>query len=292
MRCSDHKTHTNFPEAPAASARRGAAKSAKAQWLEAIYDKYHRPEFRGTDPIDVLENYPQPADREIVGLVAASLAYGNVKAILSGVRDVLSRLGGSPHRYLLDHTPAPIAKDFHGFRYRVTAGSEMAGLLIGTKRLIEEHGTLNACFVGHLSPDDRDVVPALGGFVRELCTASGRDLYHLLPHPERGSACKRLMLYLRWMVRRDAIDPGGWSGVHPSQLVIPLDTHMHRMALRLRLTRRRQPNLATAVEVTDSLRRFAPDDPLRYDFALTRPGILKISFVHASRSRIGVPGTM
>jgi len=272
---SPYKTHTSFPEPRAGASRRGAAKEATARWLEAIYDKYHRPQFRGLDPIDVLEKYNDPADREIVGLLAAVLAYGNVKAILGGIRDAIARLGDSPHGQLLDRCPNSISDQFRGFRYRVTSDVQMAGLLVGIRRLVQEHGSLNASFLHHLSPGDSDVVPALSGFVRELCLASGQELYHLLPHPERGSACKRLMLYLRWMVRCDAIDPGGWSGLRPSQLVIPLDTHMHQMALRLRLTRRRQANLRTALEITQAFRRFAPDDPLRYDFALTRPGILR-----------------
>jgi len=273
---SPYKTHTSFPEPQAGASRRGAAKEATARWLETIYDKYHRPQFRGLDPIDVLEGYRDSADREIVALLAAALAYGNVKAILRGVREALSRLGRQPHRQLLHDSPGDISGRFCDFRYRVTSDSQMAGLLIAVRHVLQEHGSLNACFLRHLAPGDRDVVPALGGFVQELCFASGRDLYHLLPHPQRGSACKRLMLYLRWMVRRDAIDPGGWTGIHPSQLIVPLDTHMHAMALRLGLTLRRHASLRTAIEVTEGLRRFAPQDPLRYDFALTRPGILRI----------------
>jgi len=117
------------------------------------------------------------------------------------------------------------------------------------------------------------LLPALGRFVDELCSAAGGLDDHLLPRPERGSACKRLNLWLRWMVRRDAVDPGGWTGVSPAQLVVPLDVHMHRICRALGLTRREAADLRTAVEITDAFRSFAPDDPVRYDFALTRLGI-------------------
>lgn len=279
-----YKVHTIFSDPAGGTPHSGAAiltprRADRARSLELLYEKYHRPEFRGLDPIIALDEHEAIADREIIGLIAAALAYGNVKAILRGVDGVIGRMGQSPYRYVVDTPARSLRRDFHGFRYRVTSADDMSGLLIGVKRIIETHGGINACFAGHVREGDQTVVPALGGFVEELCAASECRLYHLVPHPERGSACKRLMLYLRWMVRRDTVDPGGWVGVHPRQLVIPLDTHMHRMALRLRLTERRQPNLRTAIEVTQTLRRYAPDDPLRYDFALTRPGILRAPFV-------------
>ena len=227
------------------------------------------------DPISALDAFPSVRDREIVGLIAALLAYGNVKAILGGIDNALARLG-PPRASLESMTEKKLLASFRSFRYRVTSGEELGALLVGVRLVIREHGSLNACFLTNLSPGDEDVVLALGGFVEELQSAAGRDLRHLLPHPARGSACKRLMLYLRWMVRRDAIDPGGWTGVSPSQLVVPLDVHLHRVARSLRLTSRRQPNLRTALEVTRALKRHRPDDPLRYDFALTRPGILRV----------------
>jgi uncharacterized protein (TIGR02757 family) len=268
MRLLRRNTHRGLPEAPGSAAVR--------QWLEQIYRDYHRPQFRGLDPIDALGRYVDPAERELVGLIAACLAYGNVKSILRGIGDVLTRLGAEPRAWLAKHSAGDVRAAMANFRYRVTGGQAMAALLIGARHVIESHGSLNACFTRRLAADDPNVVPALGAFVDELCIAGGHHLYHLLPHPSRGSACKRMMLYLRWMVRCDRIDPGGWTGVRPAQLIVPLDTHLHRMALHLKLTRRRQPNLRTAIEVTEALRRFDPRDPLRYDFALTRPGILRV----------------
>ena len=144
-------------------------------------------------------------------------------------------------------------------------------MLFSAKRVIERYGSLQACFAAGLNGDDT-VLPALSSFTKELALSGGLS-NGLLPSPAGGSACKRLNLFLRWMVRRDDVDPGGWDGVPASKLIVPLDTHMHRIGLALGLTGRRQADLRTAAEITAAFRAIAPDDPVRYDFALTRLGI-------------------
>jgi uncharacterized protein (TIGR02757 family) len=145
-------------------------------------------------------------------------------------------------------------------------------MLYGAKRAIERYGSLRECFCQGLRADDETVIPALIAFVRELSSVCPRPST-LLPSVEAGSPCKRLNLFLRWMVRRDAVDPGGWEEVQASRLVVPLDTHMHRISLRLGLTTRKQASLRTALEVTSAFRSIEPDDPVRYHFCLTRLGI-------------------
>ncbi|MFA7236429.1 MAG: TIGR02757 family protein [Phycisphaeraceae bacterium] len=251
--------------------------------LDALYRRFHHRRFVHTDPLQLLYLYDAPADREIVGLVAALLAYGNVKAILTGTRNALLPLNPRPHLFLLEHSPDQIRRCFADFRYRVTPGSQLAGLLIAVRTQLLQHGSLHHAFARHLRSDHETVLPAAGSWVDELADASGgvggagAPLDHLLPHPARGSACKRLMLYLRWMVRNDRVDVGSWSDVSPALLVAPVDTHLFAMARRFNWTQRKQANLATALEITTALRRFAPRDPLRYDFALTRPGIMRIT---------------
>lgn len=242
--------------------------------LEHLYATYHRREHVHLDPLVTLYRYDDVPEREVAGLIAALLAYGNVKAILRGIEAALARMDHFPRAYLLRTPPRQILRDFADFRYRVTGPRAMAAFLLGVRQALLTHDGLEACFASHLHASDQTVVPALQSFVRDLSLTDDKALYHFLPDPARGSACKRLMLYLRWMVRKDAIDPGGWSCVRPGQLVIPLDTHVQHMAIVLRLTRRRQADMKTAMEVTQSLRSIRPDDPLRYDFALTRPGIL------------------
>lgn len=244
----------------------------QGRWLDRLVRDYHHARFIAPDPLERVRAYADPADREVVGLIASSLAYGNVKAILRGVREVEARLGEQPARAVVDSTPAQLRRRFADFRYRVTAGEQLASLLAAARRMIRREGSLHHSFAaaGALAGDDG--VEAAGRWVQRMHAAAG-PLPHLLPHPAQGSACKRLFLYLRWMVRCDAIDPGGWSRVSPRLLVAPIDTHMHTVARRLGWTVRKQANLATALEVTAALRRHCPEDPLRYDFALTRPGI-------------------
>jgi len=162
---------------------------------------------------------------------------------------------------------------FADLRYRVTPGRTIAGLLAAVRRVQAAHGDLESAFVAHDDPAATTVLSGLAGLVDELQSASPVPLDHLLPDPRRGSACKRPCLMLRWLVRRDEIDPGGWSRVDPARLVMPVDTHVQQAARRRRWTRRRTVGLATALDVTALLAVLAPEDPLRWDFAITRPGI-------------------
>lgn len=253
----------------------GTAKSFKGnpkEKLEALYSAYNRRCYVHPDPLEFLYGFPDPLDVEIVGILASSLAYGNVKQILRSVSLVLTKMGACPSAFLLNSPFNGIAGTFSDFKHRFTTGEDLARLLWGLRLVIKRHGSLQKCFMSRLRHDDRTVIPALSAFVAELFPG-GCDF--LIPTPGKGSACKRLNLFLRWMVRRDDVDPGGWDGVSPSKLLVPLDTHMHRIALRLGLTERRPADLQTAVEITEAFRKLSPQDPVRYDFVLTRFGIRK-----------------
>ncbi|MCD6405663.1 MAG: TIGR02757 family protein [Planctomycetes bacterium] len=239
--------------------------------LEALYQRYNRREFVHPDPLEFLYDYEDPGDREVAGLVASSLAYGRVRQILRSVGKVLERMP-APARFVTDTGPDELRCTFADFRHRFTTGEEMAALLAGAGRLIRACGSLEKCFVEGYRDSDDSTAPALTAFAGRLREAAGLE-GHLLPSPSAGSACKRLHLFLRWMVRRDAVDLGCWSGVPASKLVIPLDTHMMTICRGLGLTSRRQASLKTAMETTRAFRQFAPDDPVKYDFALTRLGI-------------------
>ncbi len=239
--------------------------------LDGLYARYNRREFVHPDPLEFLYAYPEVDDREVAALVASALAYGRVAQILRSVGSVLRELGPHPARFVDDAEPSALRRTFAGFRHRFTAGEDLAALLAAAQQVRARHGSLGACFASGLNGGG--VVPALTVFAEELSDAAGGALGRLLPSPEQGSACKRLCLFLRWMVRRDAVDPGGWTAVSPSVLIVPLDVHMHRVSLALGLTQRKQADLRTAVEATDGFRSMAPDDPVRYDFALTRLGI-------------------
>jgi len=240
--------------------------------LDELYAKYNRRRFVHPDPLEFLYCYEDPGDREVVGMIASSLAYGRVAHILKSVSAVLGVLGPSPASFLDRASRRKLLNALAGFEHRFTTGPELAALLFGIGRVRERHGSLAGCFEAGMDSGE-DLRAPLSAFVAELTAAAGEPLLHLIPSPERGSACKRLNLFLRWMVRRDAVDPGGWDGVPRSMLLVPLDTHMHRVGRALGFTRRAQADWRTAAEVTAAFKALAPDDPVRYDFSLTRLGI-------------------
>jgi uncharacterized protein (TIGR02757 family) len=240
--------------------------------LEGIYRQYHQRAYVHPDPLTFLYAWDRLRDREIVGLVAASLAYGRVAQILKSVSAVLEIIGPSPYRFVTHVTLKAMRKQFAGFRHRFADGDQMAALLYAAGRVIRQFGSLENGLADGLAPDGKDLHAALGHLYRQL-TRGRRHPGHLLPDPGKASACKRLHLYLRWMVRRDAIDPGGWRCVAPSDLIVPLDTHMYTVGRRLGFTCRRQADLRTALEITAGFRKICPEDPVRYDFSLTRLGI-------------------
>jgi uncharacterized protein (TIGR02757 family) len=241
--------------------------------LEALYHRYNQREFVHPDPLQFLYHYEGLCDREVAAFVASSLAYGRVAQILKSVSFVLERMRPSPSIFLTHASAEAIGKTFAGFKHRFTTGEKLCAMLVAIKGILERHGSLGACFSAGLGDDDQTILPALCAFTRELTGKASGRLDHLVPSPVGGSACKRLNLFLRWMVRQDGVDPGGWDNVPQSKLIVPVDIHMHRICLLLGLTTRKQANMATALEITESFRAFAPDDPVRYDFSLTRLGI-------------------
>jgi len=240
--------------------------------LERLYRLYNHRRYVHPDPLEFLYPWRDPLDREVVGLLAACLAYGRVRQILDSVAGVLHRLE-SPAKVVRESSLASLQKRLSGFRHRFTTGEAVGWLLHGAGRQIERHGSLQKCFCAGLKEEDSKVLPALEAFVAALADERTNEGYWVLPRPAAGSACKRLHLFLRWMVRRDKVDPGGWERVPASKLIVPLDVHMHRIGRALGWTQRKQAGVRAALDVTNALRSICPSDPLRYDFALTRLGI-------------------
>ncbi len=237
--------------------------------LEKIYKKYNRRKYVSPDPLEFLYKYIKEQDVEIVGLIAASLAYGRVAQILKSVNIILEKLSPSPKEFLIKEKKLKLL--FKNFKHRFTTGDDIAEMLEGVKKVINKYGSLHNCFANGYSEKADSIVPALSTFVVEI-KGTKKDAY-LLPSPEKGSACRRLNLFLRWMVRKDNVDPGGWGKVSKSKLIIPLDTHMFNIAGILGLTNRKQAGLKTAIEITNAFKKICPNDPVKYDFALTRFGI-------------------
>ena len=250
--------------------KRIASLAAWKTELDRLYARYNRREFVSPDPLELVYRYATGRDREIAGLLAALLAYGSVRQIVDSASDVLARMENRPCTFLEKSTSKDLQEAFQGFRHRWTAGRDVVALLLGIKSAAARFGSLEASFVAGFLPGHDTVLPALAAWVQMLRRAGGATPRDLLSCPQRGSACKRLNLFLRWMVRKDDVDPGLWSGVPASKLVIPLDLHMHRIGLSWGLTKRKSADLKAALEMTVAFRSVSPDDPVRYDFALTR----------------------
>ncbi len=250
-----------------------------AAFLEDIYHVCNVEARLRRDPLAIVKRYPEPADREIAALVCSTLAFGSVDLIMRACEAALSPLGLHPAAALAAMGEGDAAAAWASFQYRFCFPKDMIALMTSARRALAEDGSLEALFL----KGDRggeDLVEALGAFVRAfkaLGRAGGSDgglRENLLPDPARGSACKRLFLFLRWLVREDGIDPGGWPHVGRSRLVVPLDLHMLRVcSVRLGFISSPTANLRNALAATRAFRLYSPEDPVKYDFALTRPGI-------------------
>jgi uncharacterized protein (TIGR02757 family) len=249
--------------------------------LDELYRRYDD-RLLDPDPLQLVRAQTTAADREVVGLVASGLAFGNVLQIKRSIAAVLSSLGPRPAEALDALDARELARRLRRFRHRWLEGRDVACLLVFARQMRASHGSIEAFLAEGLSDEDPDVGPALVSFSMRALDLDHEGLYrgqrlparagvrYFFPSPSGGSACKRLNLYLRWMVRHDGVDLGVWRRPSPRQLVLPLDTHTHAIARRLRFTRYRSPGWAMAVDITRRLRRFDPEDPVKYDFALYR----------------------
>jgi len=240
--------------------------------LEALYRRYNRRAYVTGDPLELLYRFDNAKDREVAGMVAALLAYGRASQIVRSAELVLGRMTDRPGKYLRNAKPAELDRKFADFVYRIWTGRELVALLRGMRGVIRSHGSLADCFAASVG-DQEDLLCGLKAFVDEIAIKGGGRCGSLLPDPAKGSACKRLHLFLRWMVRKDRVDPGGWDSISAAKLIVPLDVHMHRIGVALGATARKSADLVAAREITSAFRRICPDDPVRYDFALTRLGI-------------------
>lgn len=241
--------------------------------LDSIYLNYNKREYVNPDPLLFLYNYSKRKDREIAGFIAACCAYGRVEMIMKIVDQVLTKLTPSPFDYLLNHTEKDIADDFKGFKYRFAKDVHLVNLLWGIRDVITRFSSLENCFSTGLSPDHETVIPGLTFLFEQI--SENRETGHLFADPKKKSACKRSHLFLRWMIRKDLVDPGGWGKATPAQLIVPLDTHMYKTGVMLGFTKRKSQDIKTALEITKGFKAVLPEDPVKYDFCLTRFGIRK-----------------
>lgn len=245
--------------------------------LERLYREFDYPARVERDAIQFPLRYPDPRDREVVGLLTACLAYGRVDLFGRAVEAALGAMGPAPAAFVADFDPGRDGGRFAGFRYRFNRPRDLVAFCVACRQVLERHGTLEKCF---LAGDDggETIAPALERFARAFLDADlagvfprgrpSRGYRHLFPLPSAGGPCKRLLLFLRWMVRREPPDLGLWAGVSPARLLVPVDTHVENMSRAIGLTRRRSRTWRMAEEITARLALIDPEDPVKYDFAL------------------------
>ena len=238
--------------------------------LDTVYAAYHRPEYIYPDPLAPVRTYSDVRDREVAGLIASSLAVGRVDLILKAIDQVLSPLGPHPAETLAVLSSEKLQDQYKSFVYRFFKYREISSFLYAIGEALRQYGSLEALFMeGYRG----DMLAGISHFMTFIQEYSQGCCGILITPPEKGSACKRFALFLRWMVRQDSVDPGGWTRVPKRDLLVPVDTHMHDIATRLGFTSRKAGDLKTAREITASFAQYDPADPVRYDFSLTRLGI-------------------
>ena len=254
--------------------------------LDAFLADFARERGVSNDPVQFVHRYDDPRDREVAAFIVSAFAYGNVKSILATANRALSFLGPKPAQTVAAFDPRTDARRLRSFYHRFNTSRDLAVFFWMIRRLLEQHGSLEDAFLAGMSPEDTDTGSALTHFSGGMLGTGYERFYpagelkrrigvrFLLPSPADGSACKRMNLFLRWMVRpSDGVDSGIWSRVRPHQLVIPLDTHIARISGYIGLTEMKSPGWAMALDITKSLRLLDGADPLRYDFALCHLGI-------------------
>jgi uncharacterized protein (TIGR02757 family) len=240
----------------------------------------------GNDPLSFCHRYSKPGDQEVAAVIASAFAYGGIKIILRTLESIFAELGPSPRAYVETFDPGNALKAFSGFKHRFNDGRDLVALLWAVRLMIDAAGSVNAFFLRSHDASAQDITAGLNGYAAAVLALDYRPVFRsntapsgsyfpfLFPAPAAGSACKRLCMFLRWVVRpADGIDLGIWRGISPSQLVIPVDTHISRICSYLGFTRRTSADWRMAQEITAALRHLDPSDPVKYDFSLAHLGI-------------------
>lgn len=238
------------------------------------------------DPLSFCHRYQNPQDQEIVALIASSLAYGKVSTIKKSVEKALGVMSPSPRKFIEKFEPATCLMALADFKHRFNNGRDLCALFLAAQAMIAQEGSIGAYFMRFYDPGDEDLTTSLTDYTAALLHLDYSPIFHskqipegsyfpfFFPSPASGSACKRLCMFMRWMVRpADGIDLGLWKEVSPAKLIIPVDAHIQRIARFLGLTSRKQADWRMAQEITAALRRYDREDPVKYDFSLCHIGI-------------------
>ena len=265
---------------------------ALGEALGRLYHDYNRTES-ASDPVHLVRPFSDRADREIAGFCAAALAFGRVASVLNSIGTLFRIMGPHPAAFVRAFEPEAPHPELRAMVHRWTRGADLVALLWILRQILDRSGSIEGFVVEGLEPGAADVGDALDRFSTRALALDIRRAYgrvprrpgvcYFFPRPSAGSACKRLNLFLRWMVRRDEVDLGVWGNVPASKLIVPLDTHVIRLGRCLRLTRYTSPGWKMAADITASLRELDPDDPVRFDFSLCHVGMMNACGFKTSR---------
>jgi len=251
--------------------------------LDRLYDNFNV-DHAVADPVWIVRRFDRPDDREVVGFIAGALAFGRVQSVLQSIEGMLAVMGASPAAFVRGFEPGRDRSVFDHLVHRWTRGADMAALVWAMHQMMATSGSIEAFFAEGHRIDAEDVSEGLQSFSTRALALDRKAVYgraqpkpgvaYFFSRPSSGGACKRLNLFLRWMVRQDRVDLGVWSRVRPSQLIVPLDTHVIRVGQCLRLTRLKSPGWRMAADITASLRKLDPIDPVKFDFSICHVGMM------------------
>jgi uncharacterized protein (TIGR02757 family) len=292
MLYKSQKSYLDQPQAPSRNPFSNTASpfseisNRVKKYLDPFLERFDYAQHLTQDPVLFVHRYESPRDQEIVGLLASSLAYGRVEKILDFLESLFKILGPSPYEFILNFDPVRDRRIFHDLIYRFHRGRHIACFLYLLKQVLSEYNSLEEVFLEGYSPSNVDLQDSLSKFVEKIFTQDCSPFYpsgllpknspvrFFLPSPKDGSTCKRLNLFLRWMVRGpDQVDLGLWKNVRSTDLMIPLDTHIARISRYLGLSDFKNISWKMAQQVTENLKLLDPQDPIKYDFAICHLGI-------------------
>ncbi len=248
------------------------------EFLNAKVKEYNRPSFIQADPVLIPHLFSKKQDIEIAGFFAAIFAWGNRTTIINKSRELLQHMDNAPYDFCLHHSDNDLKK-LLSFKHRTFNSTDLLYFISFFNMHYQENTSLENAFIKWMKKADTDTENALNGFYQyffSLEHVPKRTMKHIAC-PAKKASCKRLNMYLRWMVRKDknGVDFGIWKNISPSQLVIPLDVHVARVARHFKLLQRKQTDWQAAIELTNEMKRLDADDPAKYDFALFALGVLE-----------------
>ncbi|MGE5436004.1 MAG: TIGR02757 family protein [Syntrophothermus sp.] len=250
------------------------------QKLEKHYLAFNKTKI-SPDPLQFLHNFKKPEDIELVGLISSTFAYGNVKQINNTLEKIFNILGSHPNNNLLRMNKREIFKNFEGIKHRFYTNDDVKKFFTVLNKILLKEGSIKNIFLKYYDENDDNVKQIINYFSTHMLKQFNDvspGIKFMFPMPEKGSACKRINLFLRWMVREDELDFGLWKEIKKNQLLIPVDTHISRICQKLKLTSKKNVSWNMAEEITNNLKKFDIEDPVKYDFAICHIGMRKMEF--------------